>query len=313
MKLIDVTCPICGSTDYRHFLTRKDYYLFLPGDFRLVQCTACGLVYLNPRPSADSLDEIYPQEYGPYTIGVREESWLQRRMRTYGLYKRGKAIQRYKKSGRLLDVGCATGDFLFEMQQFLGWELCGVEPSQAASEYARKKLQLSIQKASVEEAIYPDDYFDVITMWNVIEHVPDPTAVLLKIRKWLKPDGILIFNTPNLDSLDARLLGPYWAGFELPRHFLIFSRQTLKTLLTRAGFKMIDSRCFYGSHALFMSGIRFWLRSRLQPPAPRPAIESLLFSLPVRVLFSPLMFLLDRLNLSTAPTSFCVKVQNDEA
>jgi len=308
IQLETVPCGLCGSTLFEVFLQRRDLSLFVEGEFQLVRCVECGLVYLNPRPMLSSLGEIYPEEYDQYTPLLRDEkSFVSRWLRLYGLRKRMRPIFQRKKSGRLLDVGCATGDFLEGMMiTNKNWDLYGVEISVSASKYAREKLDLPIETGSVESVNYPEGFFDVITMWNVIEHLPDPLSTLRYLSRLLKQDGILVFNTPNLDSLDAKLYGRYWIGYELPRHFYVFAMKTLTSILRKAGFEIVDFRCLYGSHALAMSSLRFWMRDTF-PEWTEKLLSRLIFSLPVRVLLSPYFIIADKLNWSTAPTLVCKK------
>jgi SAM-dependent methyltransferase len=189
-----------------------------------------------------------------------------------------------------------------------GWKVSGLEPSLEASAYARDQLGLEVYRGTVEEVDFPAQRFDVITLWNVLEHLPDPNTILQRLSGWLKPDGLLVYNTPNLDSLDARLFGQFWIGYELPRHFVVFSRRSLTQLLARSGFKIIDRQCVYGSYALFMSGARFWLRGRSSPPRIYPRLEKVMFSMPLRVAAVPLFWILDALKVTTAPTDLCVKI-----
>jgi len=307
----NVSCGLCGSSKYVNHLCRGDLSLFLEGKFQLVRCSECGLVYLNPRPAQASMAEIYPDHYDQYTPTLKDEpSPIKRWERIYGLRKRIKPIIGQKKTGRLLDVGCATGDFLEVMQMSKDWELHGVEISSSASDHARLTLNLPIVTGSLEDAKYQDNFFDVITMWNVIEHLSDPLATLKELRRILKPDGLLVFNTPNLDSLDAKIFKQYWIGYELPRHFYVFSNKTLDKMLTKAGFTTVETRCLYGSHALSMSSLRFFFRANL-PSRVEKVLSSLIMSLPFRFLTLPYFYVVDRLNWSTAPTTVCVKHANN--
>jgi 2-polyprenyl-3-methyl-5-hydroxy-6-metoxy-1,4-benzoquinol methylase len=310
IKLEPVNCNLCNCNDYKVYLTRKDLNLNIPGEFRLVQCNECGFVYLNPRPTSDSINSIYPDEYDQYTRSAKNDPFLNRLDRGYGLEKRVKAIIRHKKSGRLLDLGCATGNFLEMMRDHPGWEVYGVEPNATASDYARNQLGLNVKTGFLEQVDHPDNYFDVITLWNVLEHLADPLSALKRIYELLKPDGILIFNTPNLDSLDAHLFGPYWIGFELPRHFCVFSSHSIIDILEKSGFKIKEMRCIVGEHAAFMSSIRFWLRAQHLEPSLRAYIEAFLFSRFIRVLTIPYFYFSDRMKISTAPTVTCVKMNS---
>ncbi|MGB9872409.1 MAG: class I SAM-dependent methyltransferase [Anaerolineae bacterium] len=302
-----VNCTLCGSESWIAHLTRGDLNLFLEGEFSLVRCSECGLVYLNPRPTRSQVSLLYPIYYDQFNFNIHKRRFWASLDHNYGLLKRCKSVLRYKDQGRLLDVGCATGDFLDAMRKRPGWEVYGVEISESASEYARRYLGLAVKTGDLEDVDYPEHYFDVVTLWHVLEHLYDPLNALKKIHLWLKPDGILIFNTPNLDSLDARLFGPYWIGYDLPRHLQIFSPNTLRILTDKSGFRIVDMRCLYGSYAAAASSIRFWIRAKKRNAKGLKLVERILFSLPLRILASPCFFLMDRLRLSSALTVTCVK------
>jgi predicted SAM-dependent methyltransferase len=194
------------------------------------------------------------------------------------------------------------------MHNVPGWEVNGVEPNPMASEYARNELGLNVITGFLEDVEYPEEYFDVITLWHVLEHLSDPSRTLRRIHKLLKPDGLLVITTPNLNSFDAQIFGHCWIGYELPRHYYVFSLETLNDILQKAGFKLLGVRYIYGSHAAFMSSLRFWLRGQRFSPGMQSVIESIIFSSPFRVLTSPYFMIADRLKLSSAPTTFFAKV-----
>ncbi len=300
-----VKCNLCGSDEFDLFLEREDLNVYLPGTFTLVRCRICGLVYQNPRPVKESYDLIYPQEYDQFTPSIEAVEPMQRFFRGYGLKKRVKFVARYKKGGTLCDIGCAGGDFL-EMAKNYGYQVTGVEPNLQASTYARS-LGLNVITGALDEIEVSDNFFDVITMWNVIEHLSDPRAALDKLFHLLKPDGFLIFTTPNLSSFDAKLFGRYWIGFELPRHFYVFSTETIQMILLSSRYNLIETCFFYGSHAAFMSSLRFWLRGKYR--VRHPQFENLFFSFPSRMIMMPVFFILDHLKLSSPMTVVCRKKQ----
>lgn len=303
----EVSCGLCGENNSTLFVERRDLSLFLPGVFKLHQCRNCGLVYLNPRVAQESIVQIYPDTYDQYTSPLSlENSPFSRWLRIFGLNKKTRGILQIKKTGRLLDVGCATGDFLEAVSLHEGWHVEGIEINKQAVEIARCS-GIEVHLGTIESFEGLENSYDVITMWNVIEHLSDPLSSLQKIRKLLKPDGIFVFNTPNLDSLDAKIFGKYWIGFELPRHFYVFSRKTVTDLLKRAGFRIVKTRCESGSHSLFMSSFRFFIRDKLSDISLVNRLVDLLFSLPFRILFLPYFFLSDKLMWSTAPTDYCIK------
>lgn len=306
-RMESVQCSLCGSKFYTDYLIRGDLNLFLEGEFHLVQCIECGLVYLNPRPNRSEVISLYPDHYDQFNFNIHKLGFLTRLDNNYGLRKRCKAVLRHKQCGRLLDVGCATGDFLASMRRYPGWEVYGIELSESASKYARQHLGLAVKTGDLENIDYQENYFDVVTLWHVLEHLYDPLVALKRIHFWLKPGGLLIFSTPNIESWDAYLFGPYWIGYELPRHFQIFSRRTLCKLTDKSGFRILDMRCLYGSHAAAASSFRFWMRAKNFKWSKM--IEKILFSLPFRVMSAPYFFLMDRLQLSSTLTVTCVKVK----
>lgn len=301
-----VTCNLCGSPDSEVLFTRGDLSLGLGGLFTVVQCSHCSLVYQNPQPTLDELFTIYyPAGYDQYITSVYEtRGWLQRRDRSHGLHKRCRAVNDFHPTrGRILDVGCSTGYFLHTISQY-GWEIQGVEPGREAADYASTQLGVPVLNGTLFDARFDRSTFDVVTLWDVIEHVPDPAGNLREINRILKPGGLLVIATPQLDSLDARLFGRFWIGYELPRHLTIFSRQTLTEMAGGAGFDLLERRCFYGSYLAFYSSVRFWLRSFMRPSWLRTNVEALMFSRPMRLIQAPVFTATDWLKQSSTITSF---------
>lgn len=303
LELENVDCNLCGSNNYDVFLCREDLNTFLQGDFRLVRCNKCGLVYQNPRPSLNSWDVIYPEDYDQYTVNSHIE-YSRNFLYRYGFRKRILAIEKFKKGGNLCDVGCATGDFLREINMYSNWQGYGIEPNNFASDLARK-AGLTIHTGTLLDQPFPDINFDVITLWNVIEHLPNPLETLQYAYNRLNPGGILVFTTPNLDSFDAHFFGKYWIGYELPRHFYVFSTQILIKYLRETNFKLVGTKCLYGEHAAAMSSVRFWLRAKY--PSLSKSFHKVLFMFPIRILLAPIFFVLDKLKKSSPITIFAQK------
>ena len=143
--------------------------------------------------------------------------------------------------GKLLDVGCGRGDFLAKMRD-LGWEVVGLEPDERSAELAHKRFNLDVRKGTIEQAHFPDDTFDAITVNHVIEHLPDPIGSLQECKRILKKDGRLIIFTPNIESLGSRRFGKAWWHLDPPRHFYIFSPLSLKSCVEKTGFNVLALR-----------------------------------------------------------------------
>lgn len=303
LEFDNVNCNLCGSFDSEPFLLREDLNTFIEGDFQLVRCKQCGLVFENPRPSQSSWELIYPEIYDQYILQSNEK-FQKNYWYRYGFQKRLQTIEEFKKGGTLCDLGCATGDFLREVEFHKNWQGYGVEPNKFASNVARE-AGLKVETGTFLDNPFPSVNFDVICMWNVIEHLPDPLEILLEANKRLNPDGLLIFTTPNLESIDAKLFKRYWIGYELPRHFYVFSKTTLLKYLQKTGFAYLDDRCIYGEHAAAMSSVRFWMKAK--HPNYNKGLEKVLFSMPIRILMSPIFYITDRMKKSSPITIIAQK------
>jgi 2-polyprenyl-3-methyl-5-hydroxy-6-metoxy-1,4-benzoquinol methylase len=233
-----VRCNLCGA-DHTAPVVEID-------GFHIVRCRQCGLVYVNPRYGEDALHEIYTESYYDhdgianglefygYDNYLRDEENIK-----ITFAKRLKTIERYVAKGRLLDVGCATGFFL-DLARGQGWEVVGTEVSDFAARYARERFGLDVRVGTLRGLGLTGEAFDVVTTWDVIEHVLDPMAELQEMRRILRDDGILSIITPNAGSLVARLLGRRWEEFRRVReHVYFFSRNTLTRMLEKVGFEVL--------------------------------------------------------------------------
>lgn len=266
----EVTCNLCGSATGDLIHEGEDRLLGHPGRFRLVQCPRCGLIRQNPRPV--DMAPFYEGDYVPFRYRPRRRLLRWREspidavtVGTGGAYYQLLLEATPRRSGRLLDVGCATGDFLV-VAHTAGWQVAGCDPSAAAVEQARKRLGAaagnSVYVGMLEQVDFPDEAFDVVTLGHTIEHVPDPVATLREVRRVLRPDGVIIIQTPAWLSLESRLWGRYWAGFDCPRHLYVFSPRTLRGVLEQAGCR-IDRYLHHTSYYMWGISLLFLLHDRL--------------------------------------------------
>jgi 2-polyprenyl-3-methyl-5-hydroxy-6-metoxy-1,4-benzoquinol methylase len=307
----EIVCNWCGTPEGTFLLEGPDRHLHLPGQFRLVVCPECGLIRQNPRLVWSSLKQYYPESFCSFAPAVEAEPSLWRRLdRRYGMWKWLRAVERYQPGGRLLDVGCGTGIFLAEAQRTGRWQVTGVEPSQAAADYARLVLKLPVLNGALAEveSDLPSASFDVVTLWNVLEHLPEPITDLRRIHRLLRPGGWLIAMIPNVESLAARVFGPYWLGWELPRHLYLFPRQTLQHILISLGLKPIRWQCFSSSYFTLAHSLEFWSEtwSGKYPLLARLLMRLYRTLLTRAVLLAPL-WVLDQLKRSTIITVFAQK------
>jgi SAM-dependent methyltransferase len=297
-----IVCPLCRSPDYVPCATLIDRLMGVPGQFTIVRCTRCELHYLNPRPTLEELAPYYPRDYDPYTVPLPDElPFFQRLSVRYGLRKRCRAVQRLKRGGQLLEIGCANGLFMDAMRRVGGWHVQGVEVNELAARYARERLGLDVTTGTLAEAQFSDDQFDAVAMWDVLEHVHDPGKTLREIHRVLKPDGVLVLRLPLLDSWDRRLFGRYWVGWDAPRHLTTFSLRTLRQMLGQADFDLEHAASISGSYPTFSLSLRFWAQDHL-PQHAQHKLRVVLDSLAVRAAVSPIFYLMDRLALGTVVT-----------
>ncbi|MDH7480985.1 MAG: class I SAM-dependent methyltransferase [Armatimonadota bacterium] len=215
---------------------------FSPGgaEFSLVKCKECGLVYVNPRPTADVIGKYYPDEY--YGLEVLHEGGLQQSLK-YLERRRLSDIEKFVPRGCILDMGCGAGQFLAEAKA-KGWTTLGIEISALAAEHACRQYGLEVIQKDLLSADLPGEHFDVITMWGVLEHLYSPTKALKEIYRMLKPGGLFVALVPNINSTQARIFGPRWQLLDVPRHLYHFSESTLKRMAREAGFAPAWTRYF---------------------------------------------------------------------
>ncbi|MBI3967946.1 MAG: class I SAM-dependent methyltransferase [Chloroflexi bacterium] len=296
-------CVLCGHDDADLVYEAPDRLHGSPGRFRLVRCRTCTLLYLNPRPTRAAIGAYYPADYEPHRRHPDEMPPKERLDWRFAIWKRATAVERYSRRGRLLDVGCGSGDFLYGMRR-RGWRTVGVELSPSTAEYARTRLALDVRTGELHEAKLRAASFDAVTLWDVIEHVHDPVGVLRQIRELLGPDGVLAMSTPDTSSLDSALLGRYWAGLDVPRHLYIFDRTTLATVLARAGLEPVGWRNFTGNYHTLRLSLGFVLDERVGSPGARRALRRLVGSPGARALCLPYSAVVNRLQRGPVVTVF---------
>jgi len=235
MRLERISCNICGSDDSRLF--------FKVGEYEYRKCNVCGLVYQSPRPVFEDLKDNYKDNYFEYEISNQENF--------FNLMKLGlKDINFDKIYGtqvnglKFLDIGCATGKLLNYMKS-KGWDTKGVEICKESAKYGVKNYGLDIFIGTLFDASFPDDYFDVIHLSHLIEHVPDPNALLTEIHRILKSGGHMILTTPNVDGWHARIVKNKWRS-AIPEHVFLFSKKTMRKLLELTGFKVLKQESWGG-------------------------------------------------------------------
>lgn len=226
-------CYLCGGTDPQVVAAIDKW--------RILRCAECGLGWLDPWPEVSQLSELYDEAYfTDHRIMVAEtDEQLAKKVADQASLVR--FVRRYRGSGVLLDIGCASGYFIARARE-AGYEVQGLEISEWAVRQGRDRLGLQITQGTIESCDFQPSSFDAITMLHVAEHLEDPVKSIAKIREWLKPDGVLVLACPNMGSFDARKYGADWAGWRIPYHLWHFSPRSLSGILDRAGFRTICVR-----------------------------------------------------------------------
>jgi len=207
----------------------------------------------------------------------------------------------------LLDVGCATGNFIKDLANTGNWRVTGVEPDPYAANIAAGK-GLTIINEPFETAPIEENSFDVITFWDVLEHMHFPLEGLKKAWSLLDDHGLILLRLPNAASWDARLFQHYWAGIDAPRHLYLFDPTTINDLLTRAGFRVLANSSQIGNYLNFVKSIRFYMAGNHWPPWIRATVLFLFTNPITRIMAYPLFYLLAMNNRGSSMTIMATKV-----
>ncbi len=234
-------CPICNSTQFKSFLEVEDYFLSHE-IFTIQKCKSCEFVFTNPRPSEINLGKYYQSEkyisHSSSSKSITDKIYYA--IRNYTIKKKFKLIHKYYKAGKILDIGCGTGEFLNFFKAH-GWETMGIEPNKTARNSAIEKYGLTVQpEKEIDELVKSE--FEIITMWHVLEHVPDLNLRIQQLKHLIKEKGILIIAVPNIESKDANIYGKYWAALDVPRHLYHFNKSAVQNLFNKEGFEIIETR-----------------------------------------------------------------------
>ena len=229
-----MSCIICGENQFNHYLDCKDHFLSKQL-FTIVECAGCGFRFINPRPTASELGKYYKSEnyisHSGTRKGVINKIYLL--ARKFTLARKYNIVQALKPMGSILDIGCGSGELL-QLFHKKGWKTVGIEPDDVVRKTAISRYALDIREEISLKTI-PDGSFDVITMWHVLEHVPDLTGRVKEIKRLLKNDGILIVAVPNSNSGDAKIYGKHWAAYDVPRHLWHFTKDSIAMLFRNHG------------------------------------------------------------------------------
>lgn len=250
-------CPLCGSNRTESLFEGSDFLYGAPIQAEIMQCRQCGLAYLWPQP--DESSENYPEEYAPYVAQQDSSDIAYSIGYQRGLVRKAKLASAHQ-NGPLLDIGCAAGQWLAVLQSYAsGHLLWGMDIRREPVKKATRLPSIEGWVGTATRLPLLDETLSVVTMWHVLEHLRYPVVTLSEISRVLRKDGTLILACPLLDSLEAEIFGPYWAGYDSPRHLFFYSRETLQRILREAGFELSEiPGVVYGFNSARISSA-FWL------------------------------------------------------
>ncbi len=233
LRLVALRCDVCGADDAEPLSVGEDFeYRTSRDTFLAVRCRRCGLVYLNPRPASDELPRIYPPDYHAYDFSSARYGLayaVRCRLERYRLARWTRALA---PDARVLDIGCGDGFHLRLLRTFGAptWQLEGVDASETAVA-AAGAAGLRVHHGTIEDLPLDRGAYDLVLLVATLEHVGSPRDVLRRVRDVLRPGGRVVIVTDNVRTLSfAVSKSRHWGGYHFPRHWHLFTQETLRTL-----------------------------------------------------------------------------------
>lgn len=243
-KSLMSSCPVCSGDNFADLYSIEGHRKF---ETHLYRCSNCGAVFMDPQPTEEYLNWFYQNIY--YSSEHRQKmGWdteissvnagmLRNYETRMDLVESFVDQTRYPR-GTLLDVGCSTGHFLAEAQSRY-WTVAGIEISEDAAEEGQKKYGLDITQGELSDEMFDEETFDVVTAWDVIEHIPTPHEFMNNIRRVLKQGGLFVANTPNVNSTASFHSGSQWRHLDPPLHVILYDHISLRILLKMHDFEIL--------------------------------------------------------------------------
>lgn len=238
-ELIEIDrCPVCSGRALAPYLETKDFF-YSQEAFTLSQCDKCSFVFTNPIPSVlskyyETPDYLSHNSENKGVLGV-----IYSLIRKANIKRKYRLLSSYVSNGSLLDIGCGTGELLHFFAK-KGWKTSGVEPNTSARKFAIKNYNLNVLDEDGLD-ILQSEYYDIISMWHVLEHVPDLHGRLSQVDRLLKKGGTLVVALPNLASPDSKKYLKYWSALDVPRHLYHFTQTTFNHLISKHNMKIINA------------------------------------------------------------------------
>ncbi len=233
-----ISCPVCSSKEYSP--------RFIVNGFPYVTCTQCGLVYINPQPTAETIRFVYNDEQARLLFFKEVLLPFAEHDQSPIFQKRAKKLRSLAMNNnpKLLDIGCAAGGFMIVAQKE-GFQVEGIELNAHYVEYIKQHRSLKVHNQPLENIQYGNSTFDAVTLWDVLEHVTEPLQTLKEICRILKPQGLLGFTTINHHCFNEKILGHRWRYYQPPDHLCSFTPSLLRSMLHEAGYSVVSMQHHY--------------------------------------------------------------------
>jgi len=244
----DATCELCGRAPTEHLLTTHDMGWRAPGEFSLVRCTHCDLIITTPRPVPASMPRYYADWYSHKTLAEQHEELRKAPYHKYVKWMRLKVLEktgRLQQDAKVLDVGGGFGAQLEYYMDRRGMEATLLDFDPAVTENAMIKDRATIMSGDLLDADLPENHFDLVTLYETLEHVYQPKATLEAALRVLKPGGRLVVEVPDYGSPFRKLFGRFWFATMVPVHLHHFTKPSLQKVVKAAGFEPLRHVAVY--------------------------------------------------------------------
>lgn len=257
--LENIACPICGCKETKHILTGRDMLHNIEGEFNIVECVSCGLQRTNPRPTPETIGVYYPSDYAPYNSEINisnTKNWKSKIRNFLGFDVKILPLA----SGKLYEIGCSNGNYLYEMRD-KGWNILGgLEYSEYSANIAREK-GFDIEVSSLENAQGPKEKVDILVAWMVIEHLHHPVEALTKIQNWINKDGYMVASIPFPSIFSKYIFKELSFDLQLPTHLFHYSSKSLPKLLEKSGWELVSIR-YQANPMTFLKSFRYFANEK---------------------------------------------------
>lgn len=262
-NLLRVNCAQCGSWEAETIVRTPDFELHTLEEYEVVSCLSCGYIYTAVRPPENILfTKHYPDDYLCYGGKAKSGIDIDTVRRHRQAILRAKILARYlpNEKAKVLEIGCATGEFLKAGKEKYGWEIDGIEPNKKLTKKLIKEGYIVFDKV-LEQAKIPSGRYDAVCLFNVFEHLWDAVSSLKRINSFLKPNGLIIIEIPDFEAIGRAVFRRYWFLYHLPRHLTFFTRKTLDYLMRQTGFVPVTI-CKQFRPTVNAFSIKYWVQEK---------------------------------------------------